>query len=368
MAENKTSQTLGGFLRQERERRGITIEQVASATKINIRSLHSLEADLFSELPAKPFVRGFVISYVRFLGLESKEVLTRFGDYLDSKTVERPTREVGHTGYAFEKREGGDQSRAILWAVMAGFIVLGGVLILVLKPSFKHHRANRFEKLRSVQSGVPVVVQSMIPSAVPPLMSLASNVPVQVEQGVLVIPSTEPLAPVEKIQSPVPQLSPWVQHLPSPGPSMSPLPLSSPRPLPSLRPDPLKSGADLLQSEVQFKVVFKALEDVWVKYRVDEKGSMQFPLRKDRVLVLRAKEQVIFQTSDPQAVSFNLNNRGFKVLSNEKNSAKRRGVLTFVLPLELLETIQEPFPNERPVPQYPPPTSRTATPSPTAIQ
>ena len=43
----ESSQTLGEFLRQERERRGMTIEQVASATKINVRMLHALEAKLF---------------------------------------------------------------------------------------------------------------------------------------------------------------------------------------------------------------------------------------------------------------------------------------------------------------------------------
>ena len=59
MADPTTS-SLGEFLRLERERRGITIEQVASATKVSVRLLHSLEADQYSELPAKPFVRGFV--------------------------------------------------------------------------------------------------------------------------------------------------------------------------------------------------------------------------------------------------------------------------------------------------------------------
>ena len=62
--------SLGQYLRQERERRGITIEQVASATKIGIKTLHALEEDRYSELPARPFIRGFVTSYARFIGLD----------------------------------------------------------------------------------------------------------------------------------------------------------------------------------------------------------------------------------------------------------------------------------------------------------
>ena len=108
--QDSSQSTLGEFLRHERERRGITIEQVASATKISVRLLHLLESDQYVELPAKPFVRGFVNSYCRFIGIDPKEVLIRYGGFLEERSHERPTRDEGHSGYAFEKREG-EQSR-----------------------------------------------------------------------------------------------------------------------------------------------------------------------------------------------------------------------------------------------------------------
>src|ERR1051326_5639459 len=129
--------TLGEFLRQERERRGVTIEQVASATKINVRLLHSLEADHYADLPAKPFVRGFVTSYARFVGLNPREILTRFGDFIDQKAHDRPNREAGHSGYAFEKRESGE-NRTFLWFILGGFAVISAVIFIVLRPSLRH--------------------------------------------------------------------------------------------------------------------------------------------------------------------------------------------------------------------------------------
>ena len=39
--------TLGEFLRTEREKRGITIDQVASETKVGVRILHALESDQY---------------------------------------------------------------------------------------------------------------------------------------------------------------------------------------------------------------------------------------------------------------------------------------------------------------------------------
>src|SRR4051812_2513019 len=103
MASDKAP-SLGEYLRHEREQRGITIEQVASATKIGVRLLHALEADHYVELPAKPFIRGFVTSYCRFIGLDPKEILVRFADYIEDRVTDRPARDAGHSGYAFEKR------------------------------------------------------------------------------------------------------------------------------------------------------------------------------------------------------------------------------------------------------------------------
>jgi hypothetical protein len=62
-------------------------------------------------------VRGFINSYARFIGLNPKDILTQYGGFLENKVQDRPARDAGHSGYAFEKREG-DQSRTILWAVL----------------------------------------------------------------------------------------------------------------------------------------------------------------------------------------------------------------------------------------------------------
>jgi cytoskeleton protein RodZ len=326
MPETKILHSLGKFLRQERERRGLTVDQVASATKINIRQIHLLEADQYAELPAKPFVRGFVISYARYLGLDTKEILIRFSSYLESKAQERPTRDQGHTGYAFDNREG-SQSRTFLWAIMVGFMVLGGALVFVLKPSFKTHRALPIEKLKEKFKKPPTKISVALP---------------------------------------VPVLSPAPVVLPSPLvlPSPAVLPSSVVLPPPLSRPDPLNSGADLLATEVQDKVLFKALEDVWVRYKVDDKKVMKFPLRKGRILVLRSKHKIIFQVSNPKTLSFNLNNKGHKILADEKLTNMRQTSFTFLIPVELLEITQDPFPGEPALPPMPPPKWNKALPQP----
>ena len=72
---------IGRELRQERERRGATVEEVARATRVSLRYLQSLEADLFDELPGGILRKGIVRSYCQHLGLNEEAWLQRFADH-----------------------------------------------------------------------------------------------------------------------------------------------------------------------------------------------------------------------------------------------------------------------------------------------
>ena len=68
----------GSYLRAERELRQIPLEEVAAATKIPAHSLELLEQGAWDQLPAEIFVRGFVRSYARHLGLPRREAEGRY--------------------------------------------------------------------------------------------------------------------------------------------------------------------------------------------------------------------------------------------------------------------------------------------------
>src|SRR5438477_420935 len=59
----------GGKLRQARERRGISLRQIASSTKIAAAALDALEKNDISKLPGGIFSRAFVLSYAVEVGL-----------------------------------------------------------------------------------------------------------------------------------------------------------------------------------------------------------------------------------------------------------------------------------------------------------
>src|SRR5262245_56015795 len=72
------SDSLGSYLRQERERQQVSLQDIAAATKIQLRFLEALENDAYDQLPAAPFVVGFLRAYAQYCAMDPEAVLTAY--------------------------------------------------------------------------------------------------------------------------------------------------------------------------------------------------------------------------------------------------------------------------------------------------
>jgi len=70
--------SVGQYLREQRESRGMSVEEISRGTRVPVASVERIEADRFDELPGEVFVRGFVKSYARALSLPPDDVLARY--------------------------------------------------------------------------------------------------------------------------------------------------------------------------------------------------------------------------------------------------------------------------------------------------
>src|SRR3954453_15120701 len=70
--------SFGEELRREREIRGISVKEIADATKISKRFLEAIERNDHRTLPAPVFTRGFVREYARYLGLNAEDMVNRY--------------------------------------------------------------------------------------------------------------------------------------------------------------------------------------------------------------------------------------------------------------------------------------------------
>ena len=69
---------LGEYLKRIRKSSDTSLEVVAAKTKINISYLIAIEEGRFNNLPGEVFVKGFLRSYARCLGIGEADVINRY--------------------------------------------------------------------------------------------------------------------------------------------------------------------------------------------------------------------------------------------------------------------------------------------------
>ena len=69
---------LGSTLQNARERTGLSLSDIAARTRIPLKSLRAIEANNFAVVPAGIFVRGFIRSYAREVGVEPEAAIAEY--------------------------------------------------------------------------------------------------------------------------------------------------------------------------------------------------------------------------------------------------------------------------------------------------
>src|SRR6476660_6376590 len=69
---------IGSSLREARLRQGLDLPTIETGTKIRAKYLRALEDEQFSELPAQTYVKGFLLTYAEYLGLDGELYVDEF--------------------------------------------------------------------------------------------------------------------------------------------------------------------------------------------------------------------------------------------------------------------------------------------------
>ncbi len=70
--------SLGNYLRRERERQQVSLQDISAATKIQLQFLKEIEEDAYDRLPPAPFVIGFLRAYAQCLALDPEEIVAAY--------------------------------------------------------------------------------------------------------------------------------------------------------------------------------------------------------------------------------------------------------------------------------------------------
>lgn len=164
--------TVGQRLRAAREEKGISLDDVASQTRIPLRHLLSLETSSWDQLPAQTYSLGFARSYATTVGLDRTEIADQLRQEMGGQRSKVATAEV------FEPA---DPARTMpKWLV---FGAIAAVIALVLLLSWLNERSLS-------DPGQPAANDPAIAAAAPNQGALS---PAPVAQGPVAIAASEPV-------------------------------------------------------------------------------------------------------------------------------------------------------------------------------
>lgn len=347
--------TTGQILKENRERKGISINEVAIATKINVKTIIAMEAGDVEKLPPKTFLRGFVRAYASYLELDVEQLLNTFYDEMGSTKPRAPEASATATPTAASGTPGprannGEADRAInpktSPAVTIGAVV-GILLLVVLIVVFKNKMEN-YEKETVVAT--PTGLESLptsptaspIATAASPTPADSTASPTPGSEVAVAAASASPTPSATPSPSPSPTAAPTATATPKPTPTATPTPTPkptatatpkptptasptatpkpTPTPKPSLTPAPSPSATPVAAAAVTAtpaptatpnakasEIIIEALNGVTINATIDGEAKT-ITLKADQVHTIRAKK-VTLNLSDAGAVNLTVNGR-----------------------------------------------------------
>lgn len=176
--------SVGEYLRELRDRRGISLEEIARVTRVGSSYLESLESDRFAELPEPVFTRGFIRAYCQALGEPPDEALARYaGREGAAPAPPRPAAPAPAPAAESEPR-----SRSAVLVSFVLLVILGMALFavaLMTQPAREERVERRTPSLgeRPAQPAAPTVASpepsspASAPAGAPGLTAAASAPP-----------------------------------------------------------------------------------------------------------------------------------------------------------------------------------------------
>jgi cytoskeleton protein RodZ len=226
---------LGDRFRSAREARGLSLSDVSEQIRIRSIYLAAIEEENWSAVGAPVYIRGFLRTYARFLGLDPEDVVAAFNGEVPAAAQVAASSGNEHSRQA-ELARARPSGSYLIW--IAGVVAALLVAFVVYNEVTMHRSAT-------------VVVETAVPRATP--SELPSNAP-------------SPAAALALSAAPPPCPSPSAAPNGSPGASAAPSP--SPSPCPSITAEQIAAlGAQSIA------VVLTAPS--WLRVTVDGSVSME---------------------------------------------------------------------------------------------
>ena len=267
MAPSSASGGFGAKLREARERRGVSLRQIANATKISVGALEALERNDISRLPGGIFSRAFVRSYAIEVGLDPDKAIQEFITQFPS---DAPTSELvvvdnldAAVPVGDDRRTGGG-----LLVVLVGVLAVGAILYFTIAA-----------RSRATSSVAPAVASAPAPDS-----NRAADTPPAPA-------SPEPAPPVAD------SVAPAAAAVPAEAPASRPLPAETTAP-PEPASRPIAEGVT---------VALSVKRPCWVAASVDGTKRIERLMEPGEQQTLDVKRELVLTAGDASAIALTFN-------------------------------------------------------------
>jgi cytoskeletal protein RodZ len=302
-----SSDSLGSYLRVEREQRGISLQEISAVTKIQVRFLDALEEDAYEQLPPTPFVIGFLRAYAQCLSLAPDDIVMAYHQrHRVSDTVEKSQppmtpqmRQTTHLGTV---------------GVSVGIVVLGLLAVLVLRGLRAGDEARQATSTTVVTHEQMAATGTAAPTPIPAV-------------------SPTPLADLPVPPALPGQASPAVPQAAAPA-SEAPALLLRPLPQTAL-PAPQVPGAaqETTVEDTLPPLVLQAnaVEDTWLRVIIDDHTRYALLLKAGQNIRWQAGERFVLTVGNARGTRLQLNEQAVSLPPTGSNVVR-----DFVLTREVL--------------------------------
>jgi cytoskeletal protein RodZ len=124
MDEKNPDERLGDFLARVRESQGLSIEDLSERTKISVSIIQKIEASDWKAFKVEAYVRGYLNSLSRKLGLDPKAILQTYSDEVGSTFIERDMEPLMQNIAPITEAEKKPRSKAVPIAIAVLAVIL----------------------------------------------------------------------------------------------------------------------------------------------------------------------------------------------------------------------------------------------------
>lgn len=152
--------TFGEHLKREREMRGVSLQEISTATRISTRFLDALENEQWDRLPGGVFNRGFVRSVAHFLGLDEEALIAEYAE---------ATNDQPEVAVWADKTPAKPRQRWRAWVAAALVLAAAGTI----GWAYSKNRSLVEAWIRPVPTAPPPAVQAPAPTTPQPTAGIA---------------------------------------------------------------------------------------------------------------------------------------------------------------------------------------------------